>query len=233
METIKDAKLIRQKKELQEQIDEKNKLLQTFKHPLSPSEEAHYLALTRRGNLDARNTLVEHNLRLVAHIVKRYQTTYRSTEDLFSIGTIGLIKAVNTYDEKKGSRLVTYASRCIENELLMSLRQERKKSREVSLYEPIGTDKKDNEICLMDIIKSDDESVLTDIITNDSIRHISVIFKYVLDECEQQAISMRYGLYGYHPMPQRDIAEIFGISRSWFSRIEKKALLKLRNALNG
>lgn len=207
--------------------------LQTFKRPLSPSEEAHYLALSRQGDLNARNTLVEYNLRLVAHIVKKYQTPYRSIEDLLSIGTIGLIKAVNTYDEDKGSRLVTYASRCIENELLMRLRQERKESREVSLYEPIGTDKEGNEISLMDIIKSDDESVLTDIITNDSIRHISVIFKRVLDEREQQVISMRYGLYGNHPMPQRDIAAILGISRSYVSRIEKKALLKLRDALNG
>ncbi|MCM1209802.1 MAG: sigma-70 family RNA polymerase sigma factor, partial [Ruminococcus sp.] len=170
---------------------------------------------------------------LVAHIVKKYQTPFRSVEDLLSIGTIGLIKAVNTYDESKGSRLVTYASRCIENELLMRLRQERKESREVSLYEPIGTDKEGNEISLMDIIKSDDESVLTGIITNDSIRHISVIFKHVLDEREQQVISMRYGLYGNPPLPQRDIAAMLGISRSYVSRIEKKALLKLRNALNG
>ena len=205
--------------------------MQTFKRPLSPSEEAHYLALSRQGDLNARNTLVEYNLRLVAHIVKKYQTPYRSIEDLLSIGTIGLIKAVNTYDEDKGSRLVTYASSG--NELLMRLRQERKESREVSLYEPIGTDKEGNEISLMDIIKSDDESVLTDIITNDSIRHISVIFKRVLDEREQQVISMRYGLYGNHPMPQRDIAAILGISRSYVSRIEKKALLKLRDALNG
>lgn len=132
---------------------------------------------------------------------------------------------MNTYDERKGSRLVTYASRCIENELLMRLRQERKESREVSLYEPIGTDKEGNEISLMDIIKSDDESVLTDIITNDSIRHISVIFKRTLDEREQQVISMRYGLYGNHPMPQRDIAALLGISRSYVSRIEKRHYL--------
>ncbi len=207
--------------------------MQTFKRPLSPAEEAHYLSLSRQGDLEARNILVEYNLRLVAHIVKKYQTPYRSVEDLLSIGTIGLIKAINTYDDEKGSRLVTYASRCIENELLMRLRQERKEAREVSLYEPIGTDKEGNEISLMDIIKSDDESVLSGIVTNDSIRHLSEIFYDVLDNREQQVISMRYGLYGYSPMPQRDIALTLGISRSYVSRIEKKALLKLRSALNG
>ncbi|MDE6025181.1 MAG: RNA polymerase sporulation sigma factor SigK [Lachnospiraceae bacterium] len=207
--------------------------MQTFKRPLSPSEEAHYLALSRTGDLDARNVLVEYNLRLVAHIVKKYQAPNRNTEDLLSIGTIGLIKAVNTYDESKGSRLVTYASRCIENELLMRLRHERKESREVSLYEPIGTDKEGNEISLMDIISSDEENVLTNIIACDSIKHIGRIFDKVLEPREQKVIIMRYGLEGNAPMSQRDIAAILNISRSYVSRIEKKALLKLRSALSG
>lgn len=206
-------------------------ILQTFKRPLSQEDEAYYLSLTRNGDLEARNLLVEYNLRLVAHIVKKYQSGNRNVEDLISIGTIGLIKAINTYDESKGSRLVTYASRCIENELLMRLRQERKESREVSLYEPIGTDKEGNEISLMDIISCDDENVLSSIIVSDNIRQISDIFGTVLDKREQKVIAMRYGLFGSEEMTQKDIANELNISRSYVSRIEKKALLKLRSAL--
>lgn len=206
--------------------------MQTFKRPLSPEEEAHYLALTREGNLEARNILVEYNLRLVAHIVKKYQTANRNLEDMISIGTIGLIKAINTFDESKGSRLVTYASRCIENELLMRLRQERKEAREVSLYEPIGTDKEGNEISLMDVISSDEENILGNIITSDNLKHISNIFPTILDDREQRVLALRYGLYDNEEMTQKDIAKLLGISRSYVSRIEKKALLKLRSALN-
>ncbi len=205
--------------------------METFKHPLSAEEERHYLKLIKQGDIEARNTLVEYNLRLVAHIVKKYQAVGRSTEDLISIGTIGLIKAVNTYDVSKGSRLATYASRCIENELLMRLRQERKEAREISLYEPIGTDKEGNEINLMDIIKNEDENILIDIIHNDNISYISKIYKKVLDLREQQIIAMRYGLFGYDELTQKEVAKALGISRSYVSRIEKKALLKLRNAL--
>ncbi|MBQ7706686.1 MAG: RNA polymerase sporulation sigma factor SigK [Lachnospiraceae bacterium] len=205
--------------------------MDTFKHPLSQKEEQEYLALSKAGDLNARNTLVEYNLRLVAHIVKKYQTSERSTEDLISIGTIGLIKAVNTYDISKGSRLATYASRCIENELLMRLRQERKESREISLFEPIGTDKEGNEISLMDIIKNDDENILIDIIHNDNLNYVSKIFNKVLDKREQQIIAMRYGLFGNDELTQKETAKKLAISRSYVSRIEKKALLKLRNAL--
>ncbi|MBQ9277739.1 MAG: RNA polymerase sporulation sigma factor SigK [Lachnospiraceae bacterium] len=205
--------------------------MDTFKHPLSQEEERHYLLLSKQGDIEARNTLVEYNLRLVAHIVKKYQTAERNTEDLISIGTIGLIKAVNTYDIDKGNRLATYASRCIENELLMRLRQERKESREVSLYEPIGTDKEGNEISLMDIIKNDDENVLIDIIHNDNINYVSKIFDKVLDNREQKIIEMRYGLNGKDELTQKEVAKMLGISRSYVSRIEKKALLKLRSAL--
>ncbi len=206
--------------------------MQTFKQPLSLEEEAYYFSRFKEGDLNARNTLIEYNLRLVAHIVKKYQTGNRNTEDLISIGTIGLIKAINTYDTNKGSRLVTYASRCIENELLMRLRQERKETREVSLYEPIGTDKEGNEISLIDIIRIDEESVLHDIIVSDHIRHIADLFFSELDAREQLIIAMRYGLFDQSEYTQQTIAKKLNISRSYVSRIEKKALQKLRNALD-
>lgn len=205
--------------------------MQTFHHPLSPEEECYYLQKAKAGDLSARNILVEYNLRLVAHIVKKYQTGNRSTEDLISIGTIGLIKAINTYDTDKGSKLVTYASRCIENELLMRLRQERKEAREISLYEPIGTDREGNEISLMDVIRIDEENVLLNVITSESLRNINELFTEVLDEREQQVISLRYGLYNKQELTQKEISNLLHISRSYVSRIEKKALLKLRSAL--
>ena len=205
--------------------------MQTFHHPLSPEEESYYLQKAKAGDLSARNILVEYNLRLVAHIVKKYQTGNRSTEDLISIGTIGLIKAINTYDTDKGSKLVTYASRCIENELLMRLRQERKEVREISLYEPIGTDREGNEISLMDVIRMDEENVLSNVITSESLRNINEIFTEVLDAREQEVITLRYGLYDNRELTQKEISNRLHISRSYVSRIEKKALLKLRSAL--
>ena len=205
--------------------------MQTFHHPLSPEEESYYLQKAKAGDLSARNILVEYNLRLVAHIVKKYQTGNRSTEDLISIGTIGLIKAINTYDTDKGSKLVTYASRCIENELLMRLRQERKEAREISLYEPIGTDREGNEISLMDVIRIDEENVLLNVITSESLRNINELFTEVLDDREQQVIALRYGLYDNQELTQKEISNLLHISRSYVSRIEKKALLKRRSAL--
>ena len=205
--------------------------MQTFHHPLSPEEESYYLQKAKAGDIAARNILVEYNLRLVAHIVKKYQTGNRSTEDLISIGTIGLIKAINTYDTDKGSKLVTYASRCIENELLMRLRQERKEAREISLYEPIGTDREGNEISLMDVIRIDEENVLASVITSESLRSVGDIFEDVLDPREQQVIALRYGLYDDRVLTQKEISNLLHISRSYVSRIEKKALLKLRSAL--
>ena len=205
--------------------------MQTFHHPLSPEEESYYLQKAKAGDLSARNILVEYNLRLVAHIVKKYQTGNRSTEDLISIGTIGLIKAINTYDTDKGSKLVTYSSRCIENELLMRLRQERKEAREISLYEPIGTDREGNEISLMDVIRMDEENVLSNVITSESLRNINEIFTEVLDAREQEVITLRYGLYDNRELTQKEISNRLHISRSYVSRIEKKALLKLRSAL--
>ena len=206
--------------------------MQTFKRPLSSDEEAMLLARSREGDMEARNKLVEYNLRLVAHIVKKYQPTGNNAEDFISIGTIGLIKAINTYDSKKGSRLVTYASRCIENELLMRLRQERKEAREVSLYEPIGTDKEGNELSLMDVISKDDEGILSELILSENMKRYVEVFPHVLDEREQMIIRYRYGLGGCRELTQKEIADKLGISRSYVSRIEKKALLKLRSALN-
>ena len=205
--------------------------MQTFHHPLSPEEESYYLQKAKAGDLSARNILVEYNLRLVAHIVKKYQTGNRSTEDLISIGTIGLIKAINTYDTDKGSKLVTYASRCIENELLMRLRQERKEVRKISLYEPIGTDREGNEISLMDVIRIGEENVLLNVITSESLRNINDLFTEILDDREQQVIALRYGLYDNQELTQKEISNLLHISRSYVSRIEKKALLKLRSAL--
>lgn len=206
-------------------------MLQTFKRPLSKDEEEYYLSLCKKGDISARNTLVEYNLRLVAHIVKKYQSPSRSTEDMISIGTIGLIKAIDTFDNKKGSRLATYAARCIENELLMRLRHERKEAREISLFEPIGTDKEGNEINLMDIISNEDEIILKGIITADNISQLRKLFYEILDSREQKVIALRYGLLGHDELTQKEVADILKISRSYVSRIEKKALSKLREAL--
>lgn len=205
--------------------------MQTFQKPLTPEEELFYLNLSQQGDVKARNLLVEHNLRLVAHIVKKYNTFERDMEDLISTGTIGLIKAINTYDTSKGNKLGTYASRCIENELLMLLRQERKSSREVSLYEPIGSDKEGNEINLMDIMESTNEDTLEQMITESQIHSIYRLLSTALTPREQEVIILRYGLYNRTPITQRDVAQLLGISRSYVSRIEKRALEKLRNRL--
>lgn len=207
--------------------------MQTFKHPLSKELETYYLKRSKNGDLEARNILVEYNLRLVAHIVKKYNNFERDTDDLISIGTIGLIKAINTYDIEKGNRLVTYASRCIENELLMMLRQERKCSKEFSLYEPIGTDKEGNEINLLDIVENESKDITEHIILEDNIKQLYHAIKQLLDTRELQVITLRYGLFGQEPLTQREVADQLSISRSYVSRIEKKALLKLRRSFDG
>lgn len=207
--------------------------MQTFKQPLSKESELYYLKRSREGDLEARNILVEYNLRLVAHIVKKYNNFERDTDDLISIGTIGLIKAINTYDIDKGNRLVTYASRCIENELLMMLRQERKCSREFSLYEPIGTDKEGNEINLLDIVEHEDTDIAEHVILEDNIRQLYNLLNRQLDDREIQVLTLRYGLFGEQPLTQREVAKQMSISRSYVSRIEKKALLKLRREFDG
>lgn len=206
--------------------------MQAFKQPLTSSKEAEYLERAKSGDKDARNILVEYNLRLVAHIVKKYCSPNRNIEDLISIGTIGLIKAIDTYDASKGNRLVTYASRCIENELLMRLRQEKKEQREISMYEPIGTDKEGNEICLIDVISTGDECISKSIIANENLSHLSVAFNSFLSPREKEIVILRYGLGGTISYTQQDVADKLMISRSYVSRIEKKALQKLRNALD-
>ena len=200
--------------------------------PLKGSEELLTLQALEQGDEDARQRLVEHNLRLVVYIARRFENTGVNLEDLISIGTIGLIKAINTYDLEKGSRLVTYASRCIENELLMMLRQERKCSREFSLYEPIGTDKEGNEINLLDIVEYDDKEISDHIILEDTILQLYNAIQKVLDPRELEVLSLRYGLFGNEAKTQREVAASLQISRSYVSRIEKKALLKLRRSLD-
>lgn len=202
--------------------------MQSFLKPLKTEEEELYLKRVKAGDLEARNKLVEHNLRLVAHIVKKYNSLDRDTEDLISIGTIGLIKAINTYDESKGNRLVTYASRCIENELLMLFRREKKISKEVSLYEPIGVDKEGNEISLLDIIQCDDDNIFNLLLYSSNTKKLYEEIAAMPDAKEKQVIVLRYGLYGGEELPQREVAKILGISRSYVSRIEKRALEYLR-----
>lgn len=202
--------------------------MQSFLKPLSVEEERYYLLRLKDGDLEARNKLVEHNLRLVAHIVKKYNNLERDMDDLISIGTIGLIKAVNTYDESKGNRLVTYASRCIENELLMLLRKEKKCAREVSLYEPIGVDKEGNEISLLDIIHCEDDNILNLLVYSSNVKRLYEELIALPDVRERQVLILRYGLYGGEELPQREVAKLLGISRSYVSRIEKRALEHLR-----
>ena len=202
--------------------------MKTFLPPLTQPEEKEYIARMKSGSLEAKHVLVERNMRLVAHIVKKYQNVDEDTEELISIGTIGLIKAVGTYNDTRGSRLATYAARCIDNELLMYLRTKRKTSREVSLYEPVGTDKEGNQIRLLDICESDDPDVVETLDLRWRIDLLREMIPRVLHGRERQIIILRYGLDMERPLTQREIAARIGISRSYVSRIEKKALRRLR-----
>ena len=203
--------------------------MKTFLPPLTQPEEKEYIARMKSGSQEAKNVLVERNMRLVAHIVKKYQNVDEETEELISIGTIGLIKAVGTYNDTRGSRLATYAARCIDNELLMYLRSKRKTSREVSLYEPVGTDKEGNQIRLLDICESDDPDVVETLDLKWRISLLRRMIPEILHGRERQIIVLRYGLDGARPLTQREIAARIGISRSYVSRIEKKALKRLRD----
>lgn len=205
--------------------------MQEFLQPLSPEEERHYLILSHKGDRKARNLLVEHNLRLVAHIVKKYHNLDREKEDMISIGVIGLIKAINTYDISKGHRLVTYAARCIENELLMMLRQEKKTAKNTSIYEPIGIDKEGNEIHLLDILGSHEIDPIKEIDQREKIQKIYEELDKMKMSKEKKTLIMRYGLYGGEPMTQKEVAKELHISRSYVSRIEKKAILRLRSKI--
>ena len=194
--------------------------MKSFPPPLTPKEESELLRRSADSDNEARHILIERNLRLVAHVIKKYQHLEDDTEDLLSIGTIGLIKAVSTFNPDKKARLATYACRCIENELLMMLRTKRKSNRETSLYEPIGTDREGNEIRLYDVIESDEEDAC-----------ISLLYEKlesVLTDREQLVLKKRYGLYGEKEYTQKEVAASLGISRSYVSRIEKGAIQKLR-----
>ena len=193
-------------------------------------QESECLKKMKNGDLEARNELIERNMRLVAHVAKKYQSQGDEMEDLISIGTIGLIKAVETYKEDYGSRLATYAARCIDNELLMHFRAKKKTSKEVSLYEPIGTDKEGNQIQLLDVVVSEDEDVVELLEQDRKVRRLNEIIPQTLSGRELFIIINRYGLYGKKTMTQREIARKLGISRSYVSRIEKRAIEKLRQA---
>ena len=202
--------------------------METFLKPLSPAEEKYYLQQFQGGDLEAKNILIERNLRLVAHVAKKYQCSDADPDDLISVGTIGLIKAISTFDVNKSSKLSTYAARCIDNELLMMFRARKKQSREVSLYEPIGTDREGNEISLLDVIESPPVDIVEDCFVRDNISRLLKALPDVLTSKEYKVICCRYGLNGTEPVTQREIAGQLNISRSYVSRIEKNALQKLR-----
>ena len=202
--------------------------LKSFPSPLSASEEQYYLQKYTEGDLEAKHILIEHNLRLVAHIVKKYQAFDDDPDDLLSIGTIGLIKSIVTFDPDKRVRLGTYAARCIENEVLMYLRAKKKLSKNISLYEPIGIDREGNEIQLFDIIESDIDSAHDEVLLKENIQTLYSKMESVLSQRERLVLKMRYGLYNEEEYTQREIAKMLGISRSYVSRIEKSAIEKLR-----
>lgn len=202
--------------------------MKTFPPPLSAEEEEYYLQKYIEGDLEAKHILIERNLRLVAHVLKKYQSLDEDMEDLISIGTIGLIKAIVTFNPHKNNRLGTYAARCIENEILMMLRAKKKTSREVSLYEPIGTDREGNEIQLYDVIETEEDDAHTKIALKDDIRTLYKKMESILSPREKLVLKMRYGLYNEEEYTQREIAKQLGISRSYVSRIEKSAIEKLR-----
>lgn len=203
----------------------------SFPKPLTAKEEEYYISLYESGDEDAKDILIERNLRLVAHIAKKYTGSGYQTDDLISIGTIGLIKAVSTYSSKKATRLATYAAKCIENEILMSIRASKKNKAEVSLSVPIGVDKDGNEISFNDILGTDPDAILDDISLKIQISKLTKALDQVLDEREKTVILNRYGIFGCRPKTQREVAASLKISRSYVSRIEKRALLKLREAL--
>lgn len=202
----------------------------SFPKPLTPKEEQYYLDRAAKGDLEARNILIERNLRLVAHIMKKYYAQTADQEDLISIGTIGLIKGITTFDSGKGARLATYAARCVENEILMYFRAQRKSSHDVSLSDYIDTGTDGAALSLMDVV-SDEEDLTEQISNREQLQMVRQLVDTCLTEQEQQVICMRYGLQGHKAQRQREVADAIGISRSYVSRIEKRALEKLRRAL--
>ena len=202
----------------------------SFPKPLTEEEERHYLALAAQGDLNARNVLIERNLRLVAHIMKKYYAATADQEDLISIGTIGLIKGISTFDQSKGARLATYAARCAENEILMYFRSMRKSAQDVSLSDYIETGSDGAALSLMDVV-SDDCDLQEQVMNREAVASLQQAVNQCLNDQEKLVITRRYGLNGHKPQRQREVAEACGISRSYVSRIEKRALSKLRTAL--
>jgi len=203
----------------------------SFPQPLNKDEEFELIVKSKEGDIEARNTLIERNLRLVAHVIKKYKTVGIDQEDLISIGTIGLIKAVSTFDKNKGIRLATYAAKCIDNEVLMTIRSDKKLKKEVSLQGPLGTDKEGNNIYLIDIIKYEGEEIVGRLDKEQKIKALDEILDKTLLKREKTIIELRYGIRNKEHKTQREIAKLLGISRSYVSRIEKKALKKLYDAL--
>ncbi|MGL6173589.1 MAG: RNA polymerase sporulation sigma factor SigK [Cellulosilyticaceae bacterium] len=206
--------------------------ISSFPQPLTAEEEKYYLELYEQGDESAKNILIERNLRLVAHIVKKYSNLNKDMDDLISIGTIGLIKGITSFDASKGTRLATYAARCIENEILMSIRSNRKQKNETSLQSPIGTDKEGNEINLLDVLCTDTDSIFDQVDFGIETKKLYSKMMQVLKPREKEILQLRYGLNNTEEKTQREIAEEMGISRSYVSRIEKKALKRLMQELN-
>lgn len=202
--------------------------MKTFPQPLTAREEREYLERYKEGDQEARSILINRNMRLVAHVIKKYQGSDYEMEDLLSVGTIGLIKAVNTFDMDKGSRLATYAAKCVENEILMLFRAGKKYSKEVSIYDPIGTDKDGETVSLMDVLEAEGREAIDQVILKQDVRKLYKIYEEKLKDTEKTVIRMRYGLFGTKEHTQREIAKSLGISRSYVSRIEKRAIEKLR-----
>ncbi len=202
--------------------------MKTFPKPLTAEEEALFLQKYKEGDQEAKKVLIERNLRLVAHVAKKYQKQGEETEDLIAVGTIGLIKAVSTFNHAKTNKLATYAARCVENELLMLFRGRKKIAREVSLHEPIGMDKEGNEISLIDVIEGETVDVIEQIELDRNTQKLYRLLAGALTEREQEILKLRYGLYGQKERTQREIAQLLGISRSYVSRIEKNAIQKLK-----
>lgn len=203
----------------------------SFPKPLTEKEEKYYIDKYESGDEEAKKILIERNLRLVAHVAKKYTSQSHTMDDFISIGTIGLIKAVNTYSSDKATRLATYAARCIENEILMSIRSSKKITSEVSINLPIGMDKDGNEISLNDILGTEPDAIIDDINMKIQVQHMIKALDQVLTEREKKVLIHRYGILGTMPRTQREVAAHLGISRSYVSRIEKRALEKLRNRL--
>lgn len=197
-----------------------------FPDPLSKEEEEKYILLAKEGDKEARNKLIEHNLRLVAHIVKKFEATGHDIDDLIGIGTIGLIKGIDTYSPNKNVKLTTYIAKCAENEILMYFRSDKKNSKNVSLYEGISYDKEGNEITILDVLKTEDVDYLEDIYINDNIKLLKQYLN-ILNDREKEIIKYRYGLDNTDEITQKEIAKKLGISRSYVSRIEKRAITKI------